>query len=1388
MEDDAGPRCSVVPHLKQGFLPNQWSILSKASHERSIAELQKLVAVFTAIPFFQNLDPDVQMQVCKALRLVRFGAGEVVFKEGAPGDEMYVILSGSVSVRVRNVSNRKAFLGRQSFLNHEPRCPSPHREHADDKSIGANAPVVTTVRVRLGSGSSIDGTSIAAETSDDATLEATCACVDASIGSAKRRSCQTTNSDPLLIEKRDATVSPRLATTRRLRRCFAQMARWRERDSNEWLMPTATGVQKEFPGLRLRKYSYKKPCASSPTCNSGTIAASDKSAPSSTHRKTSQRSSMKSQSSSSVDIESCSSINCSGSSRGHSRCASDSSLLSNLHVIGRTDSRCASNDSVVHGGNDAHHTASRLASDFSTSITPRGYQRNSSSFSVNGNHEASPVDEGLGNETRRSSNSMEKGRLPTSATPPAEPTDDGWGVKELRKSIHEAKTLVEAETETRVTDATSLRPPMSSVETTDRQTSMLGLAERLLQLDIDSSPQEEALSPVHSPMALAEANKSLSQLSIAMSFVSKIRKHKSSEKMSDHSQGEALPDSTSSVLPSKRRVDETRVLGFTSTEVAILHVGKIFGEIALHVDGPRTASVLTKTDCVLAVLSRNDYKATLQDVLEKQRQQRLEFLRHITFLENAQENTLLKLVSSMRSRHFRRNESVYEIGTPLTEVFFIYEGEFSVRCPKSSSDERKDDAVRGDGSGAAVVAGAGCGGAIGEESSSDDADGTTGGGMDQERTARLRLQRQDSLLTVLLVTEPSTLGVTTYVRGERHHRQAAVCESERGAAYSILAQDLLSCIPREQRSQLLRLAETERRFEENRLLVLRQLDVARKQRSRATCSRLRRRRESTVVERLRQRETRDGGWSIYSTRGRLRTIGNAFKCDRRHGRDECDTVVAAATINDEHDVGVAPQLVSDVVLSPCWRQEEIAIEVNAGRRRSLDLTEVLGTSLDLNTEARDRRRLQDTATAEAEEARNESLTEKKRKEMLSRCGKSPMLLKEVDWANCAPAGTPVWSRPTSPMMVASMTPFTGTRCRPRSPTQSPSRPPPEPPRRVSCIGDELRWRSESRLKHQRRVARSVGRETPFPLEANADAASCSGSPSRLGEAVGGAHSKRITPNIPDVSCSIIQANLPPFHAAPAVHHIPALVTKTRDGATSAPLPSGFALASEGEQGRATPHGVQPQADDNTVASLTVVATQQRLGDDINGGRTSNAGLAAQAKPTPTLLDQMFGGAVAVEKLDSRSTRDSTPATCLLGPPLPPLLPSTAKGPAVIALATEATIEHPIFSSQLIASVSRFEEASRASTTTPTIAGRSRKCHSPAGFSSFDGSTGCQGAWPPSNVSTKEAASIQLDKVYSAPREGVPRHGGSGGAVGEGNQGWLSKRRGRLRGGDGGCWR
>jgi len=93
--------------------------------EATLAELK-------AVPLFQPVRDPHLADLARRLTRRRLGAGELVFKEGAPADALYIILSGSVKIFVADPAGKEIVLDTKKageyfgemMLDHRPRSAS----------------------------------------------------------------------------------------------------------------------------------------------------------------------------------------------------------------------------------------------------------------------------------------------------------------------------------------------------------------------------------------------------------------------------------------------------------------------------------------------------------------------------------------------------------------------------------------------------------------------------------------------------------------------------------------------------------------------------------------------------------------------------------------------------------------------------------------------------------------------------------------------------------------------------------------------------------------------------------------------------------------------------------------------------------------------------------------------------------------------------------------------------------------------------------------------------------------------------------------------------------------------------------------------------------------
>jgi signal transduction histidine kinase len=96
------------------------------------ADVRSLAEIIGSVPLFAGLDATQVAQLCRQSRRVTIKTGDLVIEEGAPGQALFIILSGELEVSKHDdghdlvLATRKAgeFLGEMSLIERSPRTAS----------------------------------------------------------------------------------------------------------------------------------------------------------------------------------------------------------------------------------------------------------------------------------------------------------------------------------------------------------------------------------------------------------------------------------------------------------------------------------------------------------------------------------------------------------------------------------------------------------------------------------------------------------------------------------------------------------------------------------------------------------------------------------------------------------------------------------------------------------------------------------------------------------------------------------------------------------------------------------------------------------------------------------------------------------------------------------------------------------------------------------------------------------------------------------------------------------------------------------------------------------------------------------------------------------------
>lgn len=129
--------------------------------------------------------------------------------------------------------------------------------------------------------------------------------------------------------------------------------------------------------------------------------------------------------------------------------------------------------------------------------------------------------------------------------------------------------------------------------------------------------------------------------------------------------------------------------------------GEIFGEAAFEADDVdkmrRNATVRTRTQCDLAVLSRRDYIRVLRKLESKVTNNRSGFLLNIPYLSHLAYGQIKKLSNVCTNQYFQRQEYVHHQGQEPKTVRIVVDGDFEIiRMRKNQNkliDPTKSDKI-----------------------------------------------------------------------------------------------------------------------------------------------------------------------------------------------------------------------------------------------------------------------------------------------------------------------------------------------------------------------------------------------------------------------------------------------------------------------------------------------------------------------------------------------------------------------------------------------------------------------------------------------------------------------------------------------------------------------
>jgi CRP-like cAMP-binding protein len=113
-----------------------------------------------------------------------------------------------------------------------------------------------------------------------------------------------------------------------------------------------------------------------------------------------------------------------------------------------------------------------------------------------------------------------------------------------------------------------------------------------------------------------------------------------------------------------------------------------FGELALHSDKPRAATIQCKQDCAVAVLHKDDYNRIIKLNAKRALNQKIEFIENLECLKHLSQEKIGKIVNCFELAKFTRGAQVYKQGDPAEWVYLIRDGEFQITKTEEFLPER----------------------------------------------------------------------------------------------------------------------------------------------------------------------------------------------------------------------------------------------------------------------------------------------------------------------------------------------------------------------------------------------------------------------------------------------------------------------------------------------------------------------------------------------------------------------------------------------------------------------------------------------------------------------------------------------------------------------------
>lgn len=130
-------------------------------------------------------------------------------------------------------------------------------------------------------------------------------------------------------------------------------------------------------------------------------------------------------------------------------------------------------------------------------------------------------------------------------------------------------------------------------------------------------------------------------------------------------------------------------------EIAMLQEGRIFGELALLYNCRRTASVRSKSDCVVFQLDRRYFQAIVQSTGAERDQAKYNLIKQVPKLKDLPSSKLKKICDCLEDEKFNDGDCIIKQGTTGDTFYIVSEGKVCVKKEENGIEKQAAELDKG---------------------------------------------------------------------------------------------------------------------------------------------------------------------------------------------------------------------------------------------------------------------------------------------------------------------------------------------------------------------------------------------------------------------------------------------------------------------------------------------------------------------------------------------------------------------------------------------------------------------------------------------------------------------------------------------------------------------